>query len=320
MTTALDVCNMALALLGEDAISSLSGTEKRAVVVNRAYTSIRDLVLGARDWQFASDWRLLGVSATVPESPRFTQLIAKPSDCIAVREVVDSYDKPLEWAMGEDGILLDDAATDAASAYTSAEESTAAAAGTYGSADLALSGTPDSLVDYVLTVHLGYRYGLPAAGAACLEFFLDGQWIGSVRASDAVSAGSVELDTIDTRLSGLTLTIANYTIEGMDLTHPVYGYAWKFATGSAAGARAYVRLTKQVTDPTAWPGGFQQAVAARLAAACAIPLTQNQALHDRMMAVYERELRAASQADGIQGRTMAPRPAGGGFLSQARRG
>ncbi|MHC4983877.1 MAG: hypothetical protein ACYTF6_12025 [Planctomycetota bacterium] len=70
----------------------------------------------------------------------------------------------------------------------------------------------------------------------------------------------------------------------------------------AKSSVVYLWGITRVTDVTKYTEGFRQALAARLAADMAIPLTENRNLQSDMWALYERKLNEASVRDGQQGR------------------
>lgn len=66
--------------------------------------------------------------------------------------------------------------------------------------------------------------------------------------------------------------------------------------------KVYVKAIFRVTDPARFPPNFVQAVAARLAAEIAIPLTESQQLMMTMEGKYKDRLLIAAGSDGIQGK------------------
>ena len=64
----------------------------------------------------------------------------------------------------------------------------------------------------------------------------------------------------------------------------------------------YVKAVVQEKDPARYPPSYVQALAARLAAEMAMPLTHSNAMLDRMWGLYGAKLKAASGTDGRQGR------------------
>lgn len=77
------------------------------------------------------------------------------------------------------------------------------------------------------------------------------------------------------------------------------------ATGNVILAdvdRIVCRVIWRVTNIDLWSPMFTQALAARLAADLAIPLTQNRTLQADMWTLYERKLAKAATMDGMQGK------------------
>lgn len=67
-------------------------------------------------------------------------------------------------------------------------------------------------------------------------------------------------------------------------------------------ASIYVRYVYRVTDPTKFSPNFKQALAARIAADIAIPLSASRALQSDMYSLYTMKIAEAAQKDGTQGR------------------
>lgn len=67
-------------------------------------------------------------------------------------------------------------------------------------------------------------------------------------------------------------------------------------------AKVYVRAVVQEKDPSRYPPTFVHALAARLAAEMAIPLTHSTSLLESMWTLYGTKIRIASGTDGRQGR------------------
>jgi hypothetical protein len=64
----------------------------------------------------------------------------------------------------------------------------------------------------------------------------------------------------------------------------------------------YVIGTVDITPPSDMTAGFRAALAARLAADLAIPITQNNAMQASMWALYEEKLARAMVIDAVQGK------------------
>lgn len=68
-------------------------------------------------------------------------------------------------------------------------------------------------------------------------------------------------------------------------------------------SKVYIKAIIKVIDPTRFPPNFVQAVAARLAAEIAVPLTESKDLMMTMEGKYKDRLMIAAATDGIQGKT-----------------
>lgn len=83
----VDICNSALAKIGVERISSLSGSSKAAVLCNQQYDKIRKKVLRSHLWDFATKRVEL---AKISSNPLFeySAQFQLPSDCL---RVVDTH-------------------------------------------------------------------------------------------------------------------------------------------------------------------------------------------------------------------------------------
>jgi hypothetical protein len=63
----------------------------------------------------------------------------------------------------------------------------------------------------------------------------------------------------------------------------------------------YLLYTRNITDPNAFSAGFVQALAARLAADLAVPLTNSRSLQADMWGLYNSKVAAAAANEGSQG-------------------
>jgi hypothetical protein len=84
-----------------------------------------------------------------------------------------------------------------------------------------------------------------------------------------------------------------------------YRIPWEIEGSSiyADVAKLYVLALKRVTDTAQFSSAFTMALAARLAAELAVPLTENSKLQERLWGLYEREVREAAGTDGSQGKS-----------------
>lgn len=96
-TTDVDVCNLSLASLGLDPISSLSDTTQEARTCNSFYSLMRDNYLTEHDWSFAEKILELTEIDPLPDGyEQFDYGYEYPSDCLKARAIVDGETK-LEW-------------------------------------------------------------------------------------------------------------------------------------------------------------------------------------------------------------------------------
>ena len=66
-----------------------------------------------------------------------------------------------------------------------------------------------------------------------------------------------------------------------------------------------VRYLVRLDDPAQYSPSFSQALAARLAADLAIPLTESRSLQQSMFGLYAQKLKIAAALDGMQGRAKS---------------
>lgn len=83
--TKLDICNMALAILGQDYLSSLTEENQRAVLCNQYYDIVREQLLRAHDWSWARAKDKLTVLREETDGPEFSTIVyQKPAACLFV--------------------------------------------------------------------------------------------------------------------------------------------------------------------------------------------------------------------------------------------
>lgn len=90
MATVVDIINVALTLLGESRIMSLSDNSKPAREANAIYESVRDSLLAGYNWSFAKTRAQLPASATAPAF-EYAYAYPLPVDCLRVVFVGDYY-------------------------------------------------------------------------------------------------------------------------------------------------------------------------------------------------------------------------------------
>lgn len=89
--TEIDICNAALALLGEKQITGFNDTTESERQCELLYSMSRDAVLRAHPWNFAEKYAVLAVLTEDPpfEYDYYYQL---PADCIRALRLVDTMD------------------------------------------------------------------------------------------------------------------------------------------------------------------------------------------------------------------------------------
>lgn len=113
-TSPVSICNMALAMLGETQILSISPPDDipAANLCATYYDQARDKVLADREWSFAIAWRTLPALASNP-SAAYSTAFKLPVDCVRVLRVYDT-DKPrvddqnsLQWVREGNNVITD---------------------------------------------------------------------------------------------------------------------------------------------------------------------------------------------------------------------
>ena len=89
----VDICNSALYKIGSTRISSLDEQNKRAIICKDIYSKIRDEVLRAHPWNFATK-RIQLAQETASPTFGYDYQYTLPSDCLRVLGV--SYDSSLK--------------------------------------------------------------------------------------------------------------------------------------------------------------------------------------------------------------------------------
>lgn len=97
--TKLDICNMALAILGQDYLSSLQEDNQRAVLCNQYYDIVRQQLLRAHDWGWARTKDKLVVLREEEDSPEYNTIVyRKPAACLFV---IRLYNEQLSRRFGD---------------------------------------------------------------------------------------------------------------------------------------------------------------------------------------------------------------------------
>lgn len=103
--SAVEICNRALNVLGQTAITALTDETTRAQLCARFYTDLRDELLQDHPWNFAIRRATLAASATAPEFEWLYQF-PLPTGCLRVLSVYSS-DTTDQWQV-EGGMILTD--------------------------------------------------------------------------------------------------------------------------------------------------------------------------------------------------------------------
>ena len=97
--TSVDICNSALHKLGAKRITSLSGEEKAAIILNDRYDTLRKEVLRSHPWNFAIAYVALSPTANTPVWDKWSHEFVIPSDVLRILET-DQDDYNLDWEIG----------------------------------------------------------------------------------------------------------------------------------------------------------------------------------------------------------------------------
>lgn len=92
----VEAANGALALVGQPAIAALTEPTNAARTVRQNFGDVRDSLLRAHDWNFASAWVVLSLDPR-PALGALTRRFRLPDDCLKVRGVKDASTD--QWAV-----------------------------------------------------------------------------------------------------------------------------------------------------------------------------------------------------------------------------
>lgn len=96
MTSKINICNLALAQLGQSPISSLEQENEKARRLNLFYAPVRDEVLRTHNWAFAGvQARLVLLEEGADSQGRF--VYKYPTDALFIRGVFDENHRRLEF-------------------------------------------------------------------------------------------------------------------------------------------------------------------------------------------------------------------------------
>jgi len=104
MNSEIDICNIALAKIGADAIRSFDENNKRARICQRLYISKRDQLLFRMDWAFARGFAILhqvDTKTTGLVVPDEVYVFSAPADLIVPRRIIELSDKHWWRLQGE---------------------------------------------------------------------------------------------------------------------------------------------------------------------------------------------------------------------------
>src|SRR5260370_21188775 len=91
MASQVDVGNLALSILGQSSIASLTDNSNSARVLNIEYDLLRrGLLMGPGTWRFSIARASLPSLTQAPVSAPFTTMFAAPSDCLRILQVGDT--------------------------------------------------------------------------------------------------------------------------------------------------------------------------------------------------------------------------------------
>lgn len=106
MLTKIDICNIALGLIGTSFIKSFEEKSKEALVCKQYYDNCKDKLLSRYDWSFAR--KIAKLAKVVNEDKSLTQNIFKnvfqlPTDMISIIKVFES--NSYDFVVSEDKLL-----------------------------------------------------------------------------------------------------------------------------------------------------------------------------------------------------------------------
>ena len=110
MSSEIDICNNALAVLGETLIASLTEDNKAARLCNLQYAPTRDTIFRSYPWHCLQKRALLARSFTDPLWG-YNYQYALPSDCLKVLELEEHNDNTTVEYSVEGRFILTDAET-----------------------------------------------------------------------------------------------------------------------------------------------------------------------------------------------------------------
>jgi len=104
----VSICNQALTALGANTIISLDDDTTEAKLCKTHYAPLRDAVIEAHNWTFATTWVNLAKSAD-PELSEFANAFPIPADVVRVIFVGEDYDHPnVAWQVQGNSVVTKD--------------------------------------------------------------------------------------------------------------------------------------------------------------------------------------------------------------------
>ena len=96
MTSSTEICNIALAHLGQEAITSLDAQNDTARKCKSFYVPYRNLLLESHNWIFATRFdELVLIDGLLDE--KYEYVYAMPSNCLKIRKITTTDKKPVQY-------------------------------------------------------------------------------------------------------------------------------------------------------------------------------------------------------------------------------
>lgn len=114
MASQVEICNMALVLIGDQVIEAITDDNDRAVICNRFFDDTRDAVLRAHPWGFAKQRKELAVDAEAPAfgstESGWDYQFTLPTDpwCLRVLEVAEEFPGQKPYSIEGRKLLTDE--------------------------------------------------------------------------------------------------------------------------------------------------------------------------------------------------------------------
>lgn len=103
MASEVQICNLALSQLGAYKIESLSESTEEARQCNLHYDNVRDSVLSAHAWDFATKQLTLALLTDTYEG--YDYAYSYPNDCLVAREIYSDSDTKIKFEIIADSDL-----------------------------------------------------------------------------------------------------------------------------------------------------------------------------------------------------------------------